>query len=74
MADSEQPETRSCDERGSDHIAAASHMASLCPECAHWLYGYPPCDHEFVRGRCARCGWDGSVSDYVRTLKARAGG
>ena len=60
------PETNpQCDECGSRYIADRSAMASLCPECAHRLYGYPPCPHVMVEGRCADCGWDGSVSDYL---------
>ena len=47
-------------------------MSALCPECAHWLYGYPPCEHVFEASdagkRCTRCGWDGSQSAYVRKL------
>jgi hypothetical protein len=43
-------------------------MEALCPECAHRLYGYPECGHEMAGGRCAKCGWDGSVSDYVKGL------
>ena len=66
----EQPETRCCDECGSDSLASSSPMTDLCPECSHWLYGLPPCAHEFVGGRCARCGWDGSV---VVTLAADLG-
>ena len=67
----EQPEMRCCEECGSAYRAATSQMASLCPECAHWLYGYPPCCHEFAAGRCTRCGWNGSVSEYLRQLQSR---
>jgi hypothetical protein len=66
VAIAEQPDSRCCDECGSDYLAAASQMSSLCPECAHRLYGYTRCDHTFVGGRCSRCGWDGSVSEYLR--------
>jgi hypothetical protein len=55
---------RCCDECGTEYFAAASQVARLCPACAHWLYGYPPCVHDFVGGRCTWCGWDGSVSEY----------
>ena len=61
--------TVSCDECGSQYFAGTSKMAALCPECAHILYGYDPCQHEFNGGRCTKCYWDGSVSDYVTTLK-----
>lgn len=56
-----------CDECGSGFIASASTMAGLCAECAHRLYGYPACPHEMKDGRCAKCGWDGSVSDFLRS-------
>ena len=57
--------TRRCDECGGGYLAASSKMASLCPECAHRLYGYPPCAHEMADGRCTKCGWDGSTSAYL---------
>jgi hypothetical protein len=62
----ETTEVRCCDECGSEYLATASQMSRLCPECAHWLYGYPRCAHEFSQGRCSKCGWDGSVSEYLR--------
>src|SRR5688500_7176318 len=58
--------TGRCDECGSGFLRDASAMAGLCPECAHHLYGHPACAHQFVDGRCSRCGWDGSRSAYVR--------
>ena len=58
-----------CEECGSAYVARTSAMAGLCPECAHHLYSYPACDHEMTDGRCAKCGWDGSVSAYVKGLK-----
>jgi NMD protein affecting ribosome stability and mRNA decay len=54
-----------CDECGSGFIRARSAMAGLCAECAHRLYGYPPCPHDVEAGRCVRCGWDGSVSQFL---------
>ena len=63
-----------CNECGSDYLSDRSPMASLCPECAHWLYGYPPCAHEFVNGRCSQCGWDGAVSAYVLELRRKRPG
>lgn len=59
-----------CDECGSPFHGGMSEMASLCPECAHWLYGKPNCAHTFADGRCTRCGWNGAVSAYVESLKA----
>ena len=61
-------ETKGCDECGSAYFSETSQMKDLCPECAHHLYGYAVCLHAFVDGRCARCGWDGSRSAYVRSL------
>jgi predicted RNA-binding Zn-ribbon protein involved in translation (DUF1610 family) len=64
---------RSCDECSSPFFVSASHMAGLCPECAHHLYGKPPCDHQMVAGRCQTCGWNGSVSPFVASVKRDAG-
>lgn len=61
--------TKACDECGSLYFLETSQMDALCPECAHLLYGYPACDHAFLAGRCTKCHWDGSVSDYCRKLK-----
>ena len=58
-----------CDECGSEYLAATSKMASLCPECAHVLYGYENCDHVFKDGKCTLCLWDGSRSNYIISLK-----
>ena len=57
-----------CDECGSEYLASKSKMVSLCPECAHVLYGYENCDHEFKDGKCTLCLWDGSRSDYINKL------
>lgn len=61
--------TAVCDECGSLFSPETSRMASLCPECAHRLYGYENCAHEMRDGHCAKCGWDGSVSDYFPPRK-----
>lgn len=63
------PDTRRCDECGSRYRADTSKMTALCPECAHWLYGYDKCEHDMRDGRCTRCNWDGSVSAYVAKLR-----
>ena len=42
-------------------------MRSLCPECAHILYGHPACEHIFVNKRCQKCHWDGSHSPYTKS-------
>jgi len=69
--DAEHRENKICDECGSDYLTATPAMSRLCSECAHWLYGYLRCDHEFVQQRCSKCGWDGSVSAYIRGLQAQ---
>ena len=60
-----------CDECGSLFFKGTSKMEALCPECAHMLYGYPNCDHNFQNGRCVHCYWDGSKSEYVKKLKVQ---
>ena len=60
-----------CDECGSKYYKNKSLMASLCPECAHILHGYENCSHEFENGRCSKCYWDGSSSDYIKNLKEK---
>lgn len=57
-----------CDECGSEYLASKSKMASLCPECAHILYGKDQCNHEFKDGKCTLCLWDGSRSNYINEL------
>ena len=56
-----------CNECGSTYYADTSPMRSLCPECAHILYGYPSCKHIFVNKRCQKCHWDGSHSAYAKS-------
>jgi len=60
---------KTCDECRSVYFAETSRMDALCPECSHLLYGYEACEHTFVDGRCSKCYWDGSVSEYCRKLK-----
>ena len=57
-----------CDECGSEFLKLSSKMMALCPECAHILYGYPNCAHDFKNGRCIYCHWDGSQSEYIKWL------
>jgi hypothetical protein len=57
--------TEQCDECASLYFRDSSGLAALCPECAHQLYDHPRCDHDFERGRCLRCFWDGAVSEYL---------
>ncbi|HLT53696.1 MAG TPA: hypothetical protein VKZ97_07390 [Flavobacteriaceae bacterium] len=58
-----------CSECKSPFIKERSQMKGLCPECAHHLYGYENCPHEFKNGNCKHCHWNGSNSDYVKSLK-----
>ncbi|OON70355.1 hypothetical protein B0919_06430 [Hymenobacter sp. CRA2] len=62
-------DTNACGECGSLYFADASKIMALCPECAHWLYGYSNCNHTMEQDRCLRCYWDGSVTSYVQSLK-----
>ncbi len=41
-------------------------MTGLCPGCAHKLYDYPNCEHEFENRNCKKCGWNGQTSDFVK--------
>jgi len=61
-------ETQSCSECESLYYKDRSAMAALCPECAYLLYGYKICEHQFENGRCLKCFWDGSRSDYIKKL------
>ena len=64
---------KTCDECASAYRDDGKGMVSLCPECAHVLYGLPACGHVFHAGRCQTCWWDGSKSDFVQKLdKQRA--
>ncbi len=63
------PKTKLCDECGSKYNSQSSRMYSLCPECSNILYGYEKCNHNFVNGKCSKCLWDNSASDFVKTLK-----
>lgn len=67
----EEKSRKVCDECGSQYYSATSRMDKLCPECSHQLYGYPPCEHFLEDGRCTKCYWDGSDSDYLKRLKRR---
>jgi hypothetical protein len=64
----DRPRVQACDECGGDYLTASSQMWQLCPECAHYLYGYPLCDHVFVESHCSKCGWSGTRSDYILQL------
>ena len=57
-----------CDECESSYFIDSSKMASLCPNCAHKLYGYLNCSHHFTDGVCVECGWNGQESNYVKDL------
>lgn len=59
-----------CAECGSEFLKSKSKMEELCPECAYWLYGYENCKHIFKAGKCTLCLWDGSKSDYIKSLSS----
>ncbi|SEK82597.1 hypothetical protein [Ruminococcus albus] len=58
-----------CDECGSEFLLSASKMKGLCPECSHILYGYENCEHVFKNGRCEKCLWDGSRSQFTKNIQ-----
>ncbi len=60
--------TKICVECGSEYLANSSKMSELCPECASVLYGYKNCNHIFENGKCIKCLWDGSRSNYIKHL------
>ena len=62
-------EKKTCDECESEYFKDSSEMMSLCPDCAHKIYGYPNCEHEFKKGNCIKCGWNGRTSEYLRNKK-----
>ena len=44
-------EIKMCNECESEYFADTSKMIRLCPNCCHFLYGYPNCKHEFKNER-----------------------
>lgn len=66
-------EKRTCDECKSPYFIDSSEMMSLCPDCAYKLYGYPNCPHEFEKGYCKKCGWNGQTSEYLKSLEKKNG-
>jgi len=60
-----------CEECKSEFYEKSSQMKNLCPECAHQLYGYKNCKHEFNNHRCLKCYWNGNSSDYINKLKTK---
>ncbi len=61
--------TNTCNECESEYYAESSEMPGLCPDCAHYLYDYKKCEHEFKDGRCTKCYWNGKTSHYVASIK-----
>lgn len=57
-----------CDECGSPYLKSKSKMMILCPECSHVLYGHENCSHKFENNKCIFCLWDGSRSEYIKSL------
>jgi len=53
-------ETLKCDECNCSFKKDSSEMIALCPECAHHLYDYVNCTHEFENGKCKICFGDSS--------------
>ncbi len=57
-----------CEECESPYFADGSKMMGLCANCAHKLYSYPNCIHDFKNGVCLNCGWNGQEPSYIKTL------
>ena len=57
-----------CTECGSKFLKSKSEMKEVCPECSSILYGCENCKHIFQNGKCIKCLWDGSRSDYIKLL------
>lgn len=64
-------EIKICDECESEYYADTSEMRKLCPDCSHYLYGYPNCKHEFNSGRCTKCFWNGESTNFILGLKSK---
>ena len=60
-----------CTECESEYFTKSSKMSNLCPDCAHRLYGYDNCYHEFENGRCKKCHWNGKTSEYLEKKAKR---
>ena len=56
-----------CSECQSEFYTSVSKMKGLCPECAHYLYGYKNCKHQFKNGRCVKCFWNGNHSNFSKS-------
>lgn len=59
-------EQKICVECQSKYFKGSSEMMNLCPDCAHQLYNYPNCEHEFKNGNCIKCGWNGQTSKFLK--------
>ena len=57
-----------CDECESEYYTQTSKMSSLCPQCAHVLYGYENCLHEFHNTRCIKCFWNGNIPKKLNNI------
>jgi hypothetical protein len=67
----EELQFQSCMECESNYLISSSKMGGLCPDCAHWLYGYENCAHDFKNGSCRLCHWNGKTSSYVLRLRTK---
>lgn len=53
-----------CDECKSELYADSQSLKSLCPNCAHHLYRYANCKHEFENDKCVKRYWNRNTSKY----------
>lgn len=64
-------EIKICIECESGYYKDTSEMMDLCADCAHKLYGYPNCEHEFENGKCIKCAWSGQSSKYLKNREKK---
>ncbi|WP_298514440.1 hypothetical protein [uncultured Kordia sp.] len=60
-----------CKECKSEYFTETSKKESLCTNCAHYLYGQKRCFHIFTNERCAKCYWNGTVSERIAAMIKR---
>lgn len=60
-----------CDECGSTFEQSVATMSTLCPECAHWLYLKPRCQHVFDGECCRKCYWNGKRTPLLMKVIRR---
>ena len=55
-------------ENGQEHYLSTKSGQEFL-DMALLMRRYPNCPHRFLNGRCVNCYWDGSKSEYIKSLK-----